>query len=95
MGKNKSSISIAKIQDREEIFQYVVTGISCVDLKEKKVGVPEHLFFRKIAGPSDRRDSENWTLLKYCDAFTPFLPYKMISCWIYIREVKIPSPGEI
>ena len=44
MEKNKSSTSIAKIQDREEIFQYVVTGISCDDLKEKKVGVPDHLF---------------------------------------------------
>ena len=76
MGKNKSSISIAKIQDREEIFQYVVTGIQCVDLREKKVGVPDHLFFRSIAGPSGRRDSRNWTQMKYCDTFTPFLPYK-------------------
>ena len=55
MGKNKSSISIAKIQDREIIFQYVVTGISCVDWRKEKVGVPDHPFFRRIAGPSGRK----------------------------------------
>ena len=73
MEKPESSISIAKIQDREEIFQYVVTGISFVDLKEKKVGVPDHLFFRRIAGPSGRRDDQNWTQMKYCDTLYPIL----------------------
>ena len=52
----KSSISVAKIQDREVIFQYVVTG---VDLKKEKVGVPDQLYFRRIAGPSGTRDSQN------------------------------------
>ena len=33
MGKNQSTISIGKIKDREEIFQYV-TGISCVYLRK-------------------------------------------------------------
>ncbi len=33
--KNKSSITIAKIQDREIIFQLVVTGIIGVDLRKE------------------------------------------------------------
>ncbi len=32
----KNIKSIAKIQDREEIFLDVVTGTSCVDLKEQE-----------------------------------------------------------
>ncbi len=76
-------------------ISYIVTGVLCVDLKEKKVWVPKHLFFRRIAGPSGRRDSQNLTLIKYYDALTPFLPYKMIPHWIYIREVQISSLGEI
>ena len=62
--------------------------------KRKIVGVPDHLFFRRIAGPSGRRDFQNWTQMKYCDTFAPFLPYKMIPCWIDMHEVQIPSPGE-
>ncbi len=84
--KNKISISIAKIQDSEEIFQYVFTGISCVDLRKEKVGVPDHLFFRRIAGPSVRRDSQNWTQMEYCDTFTPFLPYVMIQCCVHLLD---------
>ena len=53
-GGDKSSISIAKIQDREKIFQYDVTVLhaSHVELRKEKVGIPEHLFFRRIAGSS-------------------------------------------
>ncbi len=49
----------SKNPDRVEIFQYVVMGISCVDLRNENVGVPDHIFFCRIAGPSGRRDSQN------------------------------------
>ncbi len=93
MGKNKSSISIAKIQDREEIFQHVFTGISYVDLRKEKVRVPDHLFFRRIAGPSGRRDSQNGTQMKHCDTFTPFLPYVMAQCCVHLLDRQIPFSG--
>ncbi len=59
MGKIITSISIVKIQDREIIFQDVVTGTQCVALRKEKLGVPDHLFFSRIAGPAGRRDPEN------------------------------------
>ncbi len=67
--------NIVKIQDRGIIFQHVVMGTPCDDLREEKVGVPVHLLFSRIAGPADIRDFENWCQKEYKAPLIPFLPY--------------------
>ncbi len=67
----------------------------CWFKRKKSGGTGPSIFSAGFAGPSGGRDSWNWTQIKYCGPFTPFLPYKMISHCIYICEVQIPSPSEI
>ena len=88
METNKSSTSIAKFQDRDEIFQYAVTGISCVDLQEKKYGYPT--IYISLGLQAFLAEG----ILKIGPTF---LPSKMVPHWIYILvcEKQIPSPGEI
>ena len=60
-----------KIQDREEIFQHGVRNTSDFNLRKEKVGVPDHLFFSRIAGPAGRRDPATVTQIKYYHTLLP------------------------
>ncbi len=85
--KNKIQ-KVAKIKDKVEWehFSIFLLASHVLIFKEKKVGIPNNLFSRRIAGHSGRRDSQDRTQMIYCDTFfNPFLPYKMITHWmIYV-----------
>ncbi len=73
MEKYKRPINIMKIQDREEIFQHGVRITSDVSLGKEKVGVPDHLFSSRIAGPAGRRDPATVTQINITTPCYPIL----------------------